>query len=66
VEPGSDFGLCRLDVAKDLPSAVAFSVNQVNSRFVDETMRGYYEYAECNLIITRLIKDKDPKTGAIR
>ncbi len=33
-------------------------LNQVHHRFVDETMRGSYQYAPLKLILAKVVKDK--------
>lgn len=41
------------------------AVDQVNARFVDETMRGSYAYPAIKLILTKLRSKADPKTQVV-
>ena len=38
----------------DVSDKVVFTLNQVNSRFVDETMNGTYEYAQISVVVARI------------
>jgi hypothetical protein len=55
--------MVRFEINETTEDCVSISLDQVNARFVDETMRGTYEYSQINLIVARLFKEKDPQTG---
>ena len=56
------FGMCKFTLDQDHPDAMVIAVDQVNSRFVDETMLGHYQYPAVRLILTKLRNETDPET----
>jgi len=60
----SSFGMSKFTVDEDLNEPVTISVDQVNARFVDETMRGTYEYPPVKVMLTKVL-DKGKAGGVI-
>jgi len=58
------FGAVKLNHQGDVNEPVVFTLDQVNTRFCDETMRGTYENAAVKLLITRIVERKD-KEGKV-
>ena len=56
------FGMTKFTIDEDHKEPVTISVDQVNARFVDETMRGTYEYPAIKLMLTKLRDVTDAKT----
>ena len=50
------FGLCKFKLDKDVTTPITFSFDQVNARFVDETMQGAYEYPPIKFMLTQVVK----------
>lgn len=50
------YGMVKFTNPKDHPTPLSFTIDQINSRFVDETMQGNYEYPGLRLILTS-VKD---------
>lgn len=55
----NEFGLCKLTVSETTTKTVAITLDQINARFVDETMRGDYNYAPIMFFVTKLEKQAD-------
>ena len=53
------FGMAKFKLDEDLNEQVIIAVDQVNARFVDETMRGSYEYPAIKLILTKVREQID-------
>jgi len=45
----------------DHPEPLTIAIDQVNARFVDETMRGAYEYPGIRVMLTRIDTVEKPK-----
>ena len=50
------FGLCKFKLDQDVTTPITFSFDQVNARFVDETMQGAYEYPPIKFMLTQVVK----------
>jgi hypothetical protein len=48
----------KLTLEQDAEQTLAITLDQINARFVDETMRGTYSYSPIKLIITKVEKSK--------
>lgn len=53
------YSLIRFTVPKNLDQSVVIVSNQVNRRFMDETMRGLYQYANMKMTLVKLTTDKE-------
>jgi len=49
------FGVLKVKVPQDITTAMAFMVDQVDARFVDETMLGSYEYIPIAFMISKIV-----------
>ena len=56
--------MTKFSIDEDLAGPLVVSVDQVNARFVDETMLGNYEYPFIKLILTKVRKVENKKTKA--
>ena len=56
------FGLCKFTLDSDHREPMVVAVDQVNARFVDETMLGHYEYPAIKLWLTKVRTETDPET----
>ena len=54
IQDNKDFGLCKLTLSEDAEQTVAITLDQINARFADETMRGDYEYCSIKFMVTKL------------
>ena len=54
--------MTKFTLEEDHNEPVTISVDQVNARFVDETMRGTYEYPPIKLMLTKVRNSQDKKT----
>ena len=54
--------MCKFVLDSDHPEPMVVAVDQVNSRFVDETMLGNYEYPAVRLILTKVIDKYEAET----
>ena len=52
------FGVISLKVLKDIESDCLVTLNQINHRHMDETMRGCYKYAPVKLIVAQVLDQK--------
>ena len=52
------FGMARFELKEDIRKPITFSVDQVNARFVDETMLGSYEYPAIKFMLTQVMKSR--------
>ena len=52
------FGMVKFNNPKDHPTPLSFTVDQINSRFVDKAMKGEYQYPGLKLILTQVIIDR--------
>ena len=52
------FGVISLKIRKDIESDCLMTLNQINHRHIDETMRGCYKYAPVKLIVTQVLDQK--------
>ena len=59
------FGMAKFKLDEDLNEQVILAVDQVNARFVDETMRGSYEYPAIKLMLTKVRELVDPQTNEV-
>jgi calpain-15 len=50
----SKFGVISLKVKKDIDSDCLLTLNQINHRHIDETMRGCYKYAPVKLMVAQV------------
>ena len=57
--------MTKFTLAADHVGPVTIAIDQVNARFVDETMRGTYEYPPIKLMLTRVRTDTDPVTQVV-
>ena len=57
--------MTKFTLTKDHSGPVTIAVDQVNARFVDETMRGTYEYPAIKLILTKVRSSENPKTQVV-
>jgi hypothetical protein len=46
--------MAKFTLTEDHATPITFAVDQVNARFVDETMRGTYEYPPVKLMLTKV------------
>ena len=46
------FGMAKFELKEDCRKPITFSIDQVNARFVDETMLGSYEYPFIKFYLT--------------
>lgn len=53
------FCLQRFVINKTYTSQIVITLNQIHSRFVDETMRGSYQYAPLKLILAKVVKETE-------
>ena len=60
-----DFGLCKLVLTQDAEQTIAITIDQINARFVDDTMRGDYLYAPIRFIVTRIGEVVNEKDGSV-
>lgn len=51
-----DFGLCKLILKEDAEQTIAITLDQINARFVDDTMRGDYFYSPVKFMVTKLVE----------
>lgn len=56
-----EFGMTRFSNPNDHDQPLSFTVDQINSRFVDETMNGDYNYPAIKLILTKIDGEGDDK-----
>lgn len=56
-----DFGMCKLVLNEDAEQTVAITLDQINARFADETMRGDYSYCSIKFMVTRIEEGRDAK-----
>ena len=56
------FGMAKFTLDEDHTDPLTISIDQVNARFVDETMRGTYEYPALKLMLTKLRSVQNPTT----
>lgn len=54
--------MAKFTLDEDHTDPLTISIDQVNARFVDETMRGTYEYPAVKLMLTKLRNVQNPKT----
>ena len=55
-EPDPDtLGICKLTLPSDTNHTVSLTLNQIDCRFTDETMRGVYSYAETKFWVTKIV-----------
>lgn len=59
------FGLTKFTIDEDITEPVIMSVDQANARFVDETMRGSYEYPALKLMLTKIKESTNQKSGEV-
>ena len=52
------FGVISLKIRKDIESDCLMTLNQINHRHIDETMRGCYKYAPVKLIVAQVLDQK--------
>ena len=57
------FGMSTFTLDEDHPEPLTIAIDQVNARFVDETMRGAYEYPGIRVMLTRIDTVVKPKGG---
>ena len=57
--------MTKFTLDSDHAGPVTIAIDQVNARFVDETMRGTYEYPPIKLMLTRVRNDTDPTTEVV-
>lgn len=57
--PVSEFGIVKFTMEKEHPTPISIAVDQINSRFVDETMLGNYEYPAIKVMLVKV----DPVAG---
>lgn len=50
----NSFGMLKFTNPQDHNTPLSFTVDQINARFMDETMNGEYEYPGLRLLLTRL------------
>ena len=50
------YGLCKFKLDRDVTTPITFSFDQVNARFVDETMQGAYEYPSIKFVLTQIVE----------
>ena len=50
------FGMAKFELKEDIRQPITFSIDQVNARFVDETMLGSYEYPAIKFMITQVME----------
>lgn len=63
-EPDADtLGICKLTIPEDTQKMISMSLNQIDARFTDDTMRGEYSYAEIKFIITKIADRKGDDEG---
>ena len=60
-----NFGMAKFTLDEDHTGPLTVAVDQVNARFVDETMRGTYEYPPIKLILTKMRSKTNPKTKEV-
>lgn len=60
-----NFGMTKFTIDEDVTDPVIVSVDQANARFVDETMRGTYEYPSIRLMLTKIKEVTNPKTQVV-
>ena len=54
-EPEEDiYSLCKLTLNTDVEKMLSLTINQIDARFVDDTMKGQYNYAPIKLIVTKI------------
>lgn len=54
--------MTKFTLHEDHPRPLTIAIDQVNARFVDETMRGSYEYPPIKLMLTKLRTKMNPLT----
>ena len=54
--------MTKFTFTEDHVEPLTIAIDQVNARFVDETMRGSYEYPPIKLMLTKLRSKTDPQT----
>ena len=54
--------MTKFSLDEDYSGPVSITVDQVDARFVDETMRGSYEYPAIRLMLTKVNTVKDATT----
>lgn len=52
------FGVISLKVHKDIDTDCLLTLNQINHRHMDETMRGCYKYAAVKLVVAQVVDQK--------
>lgn len=52
------FGVISLKISKDIETDCLLTLNQINHRHVDETMRGCYKYAPVKLMVAQIVDQK--------
>lgn len=50
------YGLVKFTVAQDLKEPVILTIDQVNARHADETMKGSYNYAAIKFTLSKLLQ----------
>jgi hypothetical protein len=53
------FGIARFTVTKDLKEPVILTIDQINARHADETMKGSYNYAPIKFTLSKIINRGD-------
>mmetsp|Transcript_40684 Transcript_40684/g.53368 ORF Transcript_40684/g.53368 Transcript_40684/m.53368 type:complete len:345 (-) Transcript_40684:115-1149(-) len=56
------YGMSKFTLDEDHPESMVIAVDQINSRFVDETMLGHYEYPAIKLMLTKVKTETNPET----
>ena len=57
--------MSKFTLDEDYTGPVSICIDQVDARFVDETMRGSYEYPAIKLMLTKLSTKTDSKTQEV-
>jgi len=58
----AQFGMTKFMLAEDHPEPLVITCDQVNARFVDETMLGSYKYPSIRLMLTKVNTRTDAAT----
>lgn len=56
------FGITKFELTEDHNEPLVVSIDQINSRFVDENMQGDYMYPTIKLVLTKLASKTEPET----
>ena len=59
-----EFGVIKFQNPVDIDSDFIISLNQINARHVDETMRGSYKYAPMKVVVAKIVERDPKKPGA--